>query len=247
MEPTPRTARTTGLLYLLIILLAGFAEGFVRSGLVVPGDAGATAAAISGSPGLWRLALAADLAAFGLDAAVAVLLYVLLRPVSPTLSLLAAAFRLVAHPAIGGLNLVNHWVALRVLGDGGAPSLGGPEAARLAVLAVEAHGVGYLVAGAFFGVHCLILGHLLFRAGWVPRLLGGLVGLAGIGYLAESFGTLLVPAWGDLLVWAVAIPAVAGEGGLALYLLVKGSPAAGPSQPAPAAGGAADVPAGRRS
>lgn len=218
-----RYARAAGLLYLVIIVGAGFAEGYVRAGVIVPGDAAATAANIRAAEGLFRLGLVADLAAFLSDAAVAVLLYVLLRPVSRTISLLAAAFRLVAHPAIGGINLLNHLAPALLLGDAGYRTALEPEALEaLSLFFLEAHGYGYLIAGAFFGVSLLLLGWLVFRAAYLPRVLGVLLALAGAGYLIESFGTVVYPAGEAVFTWIVTVPAVLGEVGLALWLVAKG-------------------------
>lgn len=230
--PTPpRTlARLTGLLYLVIIVCAGFSEGVVRSGLVVPGDAAATAENILASQGLFRLGLVMDLVAFLADAAVAVLLYILLRPVSRTLSLMAAGFRLVAHPAIGGINLLNHFGALLLL-SGGASLSAFDQAQReaLALLAMEAHGYGYLIAGAFFGVHLALLGYLLFRSERFPRVLGLLVGAAAVGYLVETFTIFLLPQYTAQATGLVVATAVAGEVSLCLWLLVRG--VSGPARP----------------
>jgi hypothetical protein len=221
---SPRsTARVVGWLYLAIVVCAGFAEGYVRSTLLVPGDAAQTASNILAHQGLFRLSLAADLVAFLADAAVAVLLYALLRPVSRSISLLAAAFRLVAHPAIGSLNLLNQLVALVVLGD--AASRGAFEPQQLeafALLAMEAHGYGYLIAGAFFGVHCLLLGWLLFRSALVPLVLGVLLVAAGAGYLAETFTIFLAPAYAAFGSALVVVTAGVGEVALCLYLIVRG-------------------------
>lgn len=223
VTPYRTIARVAGFLYLVVIVCAGFAEGYVRSTLIVAGDAGATAANIAASPTLFRVGLVADLVAFLSDAAIAVLLYVLLRPVSRTVSLLAAAFRLVAHPAIGGINLLHHHIALMLLGGAGyGAALGPGQREALAMLFLDAHGYGYLLAGAFFGVHLLLLGYLVARAGYLPAGLGALLGLAGAGYLAESFGMFLIPSYGPVLAWVVAVPAVVGELSLCLWLLVKG-------------------------
>lgn len=217
-----RLARLAGLLYLVIIVCAGFSQGYVRASVVVPGDAAATAANLQASAGLFRFGLATDLVAFLSDAAVAVLLYVLLLPVSRTASMLAAAFRLVAHPAIGSLNLLNHWAALRVLEDAssGAAFGGGAEAASLFFLVLHRH--GYLLAGAFFGVSLLFLGWLIRRAPYLPAWLGVLLLIAGAGYLVESFGNFLGPGREALLAWFVAVPAAVAEIGLCLWLLVRG-------------------------
>jgi len=152
-----------------------------------------------------------------------VLLYVLLRPVSKTVSLLAAAFRLVAHPAIASVNLLNHFMALLLAGEGaGGTGLDAEQVQALATLFIEAHGIGYLIGGAFFGVHLLLLGYLIYRAAYLPQLLGVLLTLAAAGYLVESFGTFLLPRYEAVYVWIVAVPAAVAEVSLALWLVIKG-------------------------
>ena len=222
-QPLQRTARVAGVLYLVVIVGAGFAEGYVRTGLVVPGDAAATAGNIASSEGLYRVGFASDLVAFLCDVAISVLLYVLLRPVSKTVSLLAAAFRLIAHPAIASVNLLNHFMALLLVREGaGVTGLDAEQVQALAALFVEAHGIGYLIGGAFFGVHLLLLGYLIYRAAYLPQLLGVLLTLAAAGYLVESFGTFLFPRYEAVYVWIVAVPAVVAEVSLALWLVIKG-------------------------
>lgn len=126
-NPLKQKARLAGILYLVIIICAGFSEGYIRQSLIVPGDAGASAANIQESALLWRFGLAGDLIAFMCDVGVSILLYQLLKPVSHTLSLIAASFRLIAHPAIGSLNLLNHYLALNVLQHPGYREVFGPE------------------------------------------------------------------------------------------------------------------------
>lgn len=240
MRSPTSIARITGALYLVVIVCAGFAEGVVRTGLIVGGDPAATAANILASETLFRAGLAADVIAFMCDAAISVLLYLLLRPVGRRVAMLAAAFRLIAHPAIGSINLLNHIGALMVLTGGDTLAAFDPaELQALAYTLLEAHGMGYLIAGAFFGVHCLLLGFLIYRSGFLPRLLGTLMALAGTGYLIETFGNFMVPGHEAALALVVAIPAGIGEISLALWLLIKGvdetaiTPTPGP---APSAG-----------
>jgi len=222
-QPLQRTARVAGVLYLVVIVCAGFAEGYVRTGLVVPGDAAATAENIASSAWLYRVGFASDLVAFLSDVAISVLLYVLLRPVSKTVSLLAAAFRLIAHPAIASVNLLNHFMALLLASEGaGGTGLDAEQVQALATLFIEAHGIGYLIGGAFFGVHLLLLGYLIYRAAYLPQLLGVLLTLAAAGYLVESFGTFLLPRYEAVYVWIVAVPAAVAEVSLALWLVIKG-------------------------
>ena len=209
-----KTARTAGFLYLVIIVLAGFAEGYVRTGLIVQSDPAVTAANIAASELLFRIGFAADLTAFMSDAALAVLLYLLLKPVNRTVSLLAAAFRLVAHPAIAGLNLLNMFAAIEIVNSSGST--------EMLSLFLNLHSMGYLIAGAFFGIHCLLLGYLVAKSGYLPRLVGVLLLAAGVGYHIESLGTVLLPRYETVYIWFVAIPASIAEISFALWLLVKG-------------------------
>ena len=223
MHSFKRTARITGVLYLIIIICAGFSEGYVRSSLIVSGNAAATADNIVNSEWLFRVGFVSDLIAFLSDAAVAILLYVLLRPVSKTLSLLAASFRLLAHPAIASINLLNHFIALSLLS--GAGYLNVFEAGQLqamVLLFLNMHNIGYLIAGAFFGIHCFILGYLLYKSDMFPGILGILMVIASISYLMESFGNFLLPEYEDLLAWIVGVSAGIGELSLTFWLLIKG-------------------------
>lgn len=217
--------RITGLLYLVIIVCAGFSEGYVRTTLIVPGDAAATAENILAAEGLFRLGFAADLIAFLADAAVAVLLYVLLAPASRTVALLAAAFRLVAHPAIAALNLLNHFGALLLLQGGGAlsSSFEPEQLEALALVMLDLHGYGYLIAGGFFGVHCALLGWLLYRSELFPAWLGFLLGAAAVGYLTETFVYFLAPGWSAPASALVVVTAGVGEVALCLWLIAKGT------------------------
>ena len=216
-------ARTAGILYLIIIICAGFSEGYVRSSLIVPGDAAATAGNIMASEWLFRVGFVSDLIAFICDLAVAILFYVLLKPVSKTLSLIAAALRLLAHPAIASINLLNHFSVLFLLS--GADYLTAFETDQLhalVLLLLSAHKYGYLIGGAFFGVHCFILGYLFVKSDLFPKTLGIMLAIAAAGYLTESFGNFLFPEYEDIFIWIVAVPAVIAELSLCLWLLVKG-------------------------
>jgi hypothetical protein len=228
-----RQARAAGGLYLLIIVLAGFAEGFVRSRMIVAGDPAATAAGILAAPGLFRLGFLSDLTAFLADAALAVLLYLLLRPAGPTLALLALVFRLLAHPAIASLNLLHHLAALQIL-DGATPLQGfsSPQREQLALFALDLHGSGYLIAGAFFGVHCALLAWLLVRSERFPSILGFLLGLSAAGYLFESCVGFAAPGLAPIASVLVGVTAAVGEGALCLYLLIRGIRS--PADPVPA-------------
>ena len=218
-----RTARIAGLLYLVIIVGAGFAQGAVREPLVIAGDAEATARGIAGALDLFRLGMVGDLVAFMADTAVTVLLYLLLRPVDRTVALIAAAFRLVAHPAIAAVNLLNHWLA-GILADPPAylEAFTPEQIDGLALLAMELHGYGYLLGGAFFGVHLVLLGWLMVQSERFPGWLGALLAVAGVTYLAETFAHFGLPAAAGAASMAVVVAASIAELTLCGWLIARG-------------------------
>ncbi|MCV2870004.1 DUF4386 domain-containing protein [Defluviimonas sp. WL0002] len=222
MEPskTPTLVRGqalwAGLLYLVIIFAGVWSEAFVRMALVVPEDAAETAANILANEGLFRLGLAADTIMAVCDVGLAVLLYLLLRPVGATIALLALVFRLVQTAILGG-NLINQVAALQVLTDT-SPVL---EPAAQALHSLQLHAAGYDLALVFFGMSCVMLGILLYRADWAPKVIGWLIFASGIVYLTGSFLRLLAPSLAESFAYAYALPLLA-ESALALLLVAKG-------------------------
>ncbi|EAR14834.1 DUF4386 domain-containing protein [Robiginitalea biformata] len=216
--------RFTGLLYLLVIICAGFSQGYVRGTLIVPGNAVETANNLLQNKGLFQLGLTTDLIAFLLDTVIAVMLYKIFKPFDKTLAMVSSAFRLIAHPAIGSLNLLNHYMALKVLeSDSLLSSLDTAQVQQISASFLDAHHYGYLLAGSFFGVHCLLLGILIYRTGVFPKIFGGFMLGAAAGYLIESFGNFNVPGYEHYTALIVGVAAVLGEVGLTLYMLVKGA------------------------
>lgn len=220
VAPRGRYARAAGALYLIIIVLGIFSEVGVRSQLVVRGDAAATAANIIRSEMLFRIGFVSDVVVFLCDVAVAALLFVLLRPVNRTLSLVAAGFRLTGT-AIYGVNLLNQMAALLLATGGPAP---GPftqdQSQALALFFMDVHRHGYDLGLVFFGVHCLVLGYLLARSASVPRILGVFMVLAGAVYIVGSFTLFLFPLFASAVAPFYAVPLI-GELALCGWLLVK--------------------------
>ena len=223
IERSPqRCARLAGLLYLAIILLGLFGEVYVRGTLVVSGNPAATANGILQSQLLWRAGMASDLLMHVLDVPVIVILYVLLRPVSQTLALLATLINLV-QTAVLALNKLNLLLPLLLLDDAAYLKAFSPEQLQvLSYLAIKAHGYGFGIGLIFFGFACLVRGWLIFGSGYFPKPLGVLMFVAGLSYLANSFALLLAPSIAASIFPGVLIPALVGELSLCLWLIVKG-------------------------
>lgn len=218
---TRSVARFAGLLYLIIIVCGIFSEVYVRGSLYVANDAAATAANITAQPGLFRLGFAADVLMLLSDVAIAVLFYILLRPVSESLALAAAAFRL-TQAAVLGVNLLNYYAALMVLGGAGFTlSLAPEQLNELALLFLKLHGHGYDVGLLFFGVSSAILGYLLTRSVQFPSLLGYGLMAAAVVYLMGSGARFLFP---DLLaaITPLYIVPLFAELAFCLWLIIRG-------------------------
>jgi hypothetical protein len=215
-------ARAAGVLYLIIIISGLFSELFVRSGIIVTGDANATAENIAANSFLFRIGFISDLIMVMSDVGVALLFYLLLKPVNQGLSMLAAFFRL-AQATVLGINLLNFYLPLLLLGDANyLSSFTNEQLNSLSLLFLNAHSYGYLISGVFFGISCVVLGHLIFKAGYFPKWLGILVVAAGISYLIDCVVNFLFPELASTSEILVMTVAVISELSLCLFLLIKG-------------------------
>jgi hypothetical protein len=217
-EASPRfKARMTGVFYLLTMLTGIFAQGFVSEKLVVFGDAAATATNILTHKGLFQWGFTVYLIEMTCQIIFVVLLYDLLKPVSRTISLLAAFLGL-AGCTIKIVSRLFFIAPLFVLGGAhylSVFSAGQLQALALLFLKVNDQGAG--VALAFFGFYALLTGYLIVRSTFLPRILGLWSMLAGLGWL-----TFLYPPLGYPLFLYLAVFAFLGGAALMVWLLVFG-------------------------
>jgi len=214
-----KAAIVAGLGLLIMTISAIFANFIVLESLIVPGDAAITANNIIASEGLFRSGICSFIIVIIMDVVVAWALYVLLKPVNKSLSLLAALFRLV-YAAIFGIALVNLFSVLQLLS--GADYLTAFEPNQLhaqVMLFLKAFSYGWTIGLIFFGIHLFILGYLIFKSDYIPKILGVLVIIAGLGYIIDSFVIFLLPNY-DV---TIAMFTFIGELLLMLWLLLKGA------------------------
>lgn len=217
-EASPRfTARMAGVMYFLSIVAGVVAVLLVGGALVVDGDIGATAANILAHETLFQVSVASFLVGVACYVAVTALLYSLLRPVNRTLSLLAASFSLVGC-ALWAVGSLFQLAALTILRDGGTSSaLTGDQAQAFALAFLNLYGQALSVGIVFFGFYCLLIGYLIFRSTFLPRVVGALLTLTGAGYL-----TYLYPPLQHALSAYLPVSNLLGEASLTLWLLVVG-------------------------
>lgn len=216
-ELSPKTrARLVGVLLLTTMVGGGFAQGFV-GGKLISGDASATAANIVAHETLYRLAFASYLIEMACQIAMTVLLYDLLKPVSRTASRLAATFGLVGC-TIKTLARLFFFAPLLVLGGADYLSVFDPK--QLQALAFFSLRVNYTVetiAMVFFGLNALMTGYLVLKSTFLPRALGVVSVVGGLGWMLYLYEPLAhrVEAY---IVGAGVLGALA----MVLWLLVKG-------------------------
>lgn len=213
----PRTvvARWAGGLYLAYVVANVLASQIGHIGL---SNADTLRAAITGDETLFRLGLVAALGSALLFALTAWALYVLLRPVNEPLALL-----LLVLNAIGvAVQCASYLPLFAVLAQSDSVGLTGPQLDGLAILAVTTHQTGFVMAQMFFSAWLFPLGWLVLRSGFLPRFLGSLLLLDGVGVLVWFLQALLAPAYPAISYPSWALGFVA-EVGFALWLVIKGA------------------------
>jgi hypothetical protein len=142
------------------------------------------------SPALWRLSVAGDLIVAVCAVPLLWIEYLLLRPVSKDLILLAVLFNLVSI-AVETISKLFLLVVVPTLGNADYPKAFEPQQLQiLANLALKSHDIAFNIALIFFGCTCLVNGYLIFRSGYLPKLIGILMQLAGLSYLTACSAAL---------------------------------------------------------
>lgn len=230
-EATRRLARLAGVAYLAMGVATLF--GFFH-GPLVQADLDVLARMITGPEARFRIGVASDVIAAALVVPLALLLYELLAPVHRLQSALMALLLLVAMPITFVVAL--DYVAARalLLGAPWLSALSAAERETLGMLFLRLHQHGVLAVEVFWGLWLLPFGWLVMRSRFIPRVLGGLLIVAGVAYVAHSLATLLLAGQRFPLYERVTMLArAAGEFPIMLWLLVRGADARGAGPGAP--------------
>jgi len=237
MTETDRRARIAGGLYLLSSLPAFFSLRYVPDTIVVRGDPAATIANIQRAETLFRLGIAGELLGAALWVLLIRALYRLFADVDRGQAWLMAALGLMTVPILF-VNVLPELAVLTLVQD---PAIGGgfPSHVRegLVALALRIHGQGFTVAGVFWGLWLFPFAILVWRCGFLPRALGVLLLVGGMGWLVQSAVALTAPSLTPVVGPVASFAAQAGELPIIFWLLLVGA------RPRPAAGGAVTGPA----
>jgi len=218
-ETSPRfKARMAGACQLLEALTATFGGVIVSGRLVVAGNAAATAAHILGHERLFWLGFASSLIGVGFHIAWALLMYELLKPVNRSVSLLAA-FVILVGCAIQALTTLLYLAPLLILQGGSSLGAFTPEQLQaLALMFLKLNDYANAIYLVFFGFWCVLTGYLIFRSTFLPRVLGVLLAISGLGWMTYLYPPLAY----HLFIPFIAAASALGEIPLEFWLIVMG-------------------------
>lgn len=219
--------RVPGVIYLVLIITGVFANLYVKANLFVSGDAAATARNIIDSELFFRAGLIADLIMITSFVMLGLSIYKIFSPLFRGMARALLAFVLVGS-AVLCLNVLNQFAALMIL-DGSAAYLQvfNPEQLEaLALFFLDLKKSGYYMAHPFFGLWLFPLGYMLMKSGYLPKIvgivLGGLLMVGCFCYLADFFVFFLFPDSYKTISAIIMIPTNLGEFGTSLWLLIVG-------------------------
>jgi hypothetical protein len=215
-----RYARIAGVLFLVSLVAGGFGEAYAPSKLIAGRDAAATVANITNFDFLYRLGFAAFLTESLCDITLVVIFYALLKPVNKELSLLAAFFGLVGTALFAFAELF-YFAPLLIIGGGAdyLKTFTPDQLNSLVLLSMKFYGFAGMIFTAYYGMSWIVRAYLIWNSGYLPKFLGVLMAIGGIGFVIRNFVLILAPAYASDLLLVLMLP-----GGLAMtgWLLVKG-------------------------
>jgi hypothetical protein len=212
-------ARAAGIMFLISFVAGSFGEFYVPSKLIVAGNAAATVSNILAHEMLFRFGFAGYLLEALCDIGLALVLYVLLKPVHRNLALLSAFFGLVSTALFAVCELFFFCAPFLVRNPAFAQNFTSGQLDALFYFFVRVYSVGAGLFMVFYGAASLIRGYLIYRSDYLPRFIGVLSALVGVGFIVKNFTLVLAPAYSsDLLL----IPAPLAVLVMTVWFLTKG-------------------------
>lgn len=211
--------RIISVLFLVSMVAGFFGEMYAPSRIIVSRDAAATAHNIVNSSSLFRLGFAGYLIEAMCDIALALFMYFLLKPVKKELALLAAFFGLVSTATFAGAQLLYFGSSLILGGADYLKTFSPDQLYTLALLSVKYSSIGSGIFMVFYGTASFIRGYLIYRSDFLPKFLGVLLMLGGLGFIMRNFLLVLAPAYASSYFYA---PMFLGGLSLTGWFIFKG-------------------------
>lgn len=219
-----KTARLAGLLYLILVISGILNLMYIPSQIIVWGNPAQTVENIIRSEMLFRLGIASGIVTFLTFMVLPLVLYRLLKEVDKTYALLMVVFALVSIP-LSFVNMLNKFSILTLIGNEAyLKTLDASELQFQVMFYLDSYNNGLSVSQIFWGLWLFPFGYLVYKSGFLPKILGIILMLGCFGYLVKFFGKLLFEGYADSALSNIAgLPASVGEIGICLWLLVLGT------------------------
>ena len=213
-----KIARVAAFVFVIIFFLWMSTELFIRPGMIVPGDAATTVRNIAAAEALFRLSLVSDLIRQALLMLLPLVLYKLLKPVNKNIASLMVIFYLVCVP-VSLLNELNHFAVLLLSsGAGYLTAFKADQLNALVMFFLDLRKYGTFIPQVF-SLWVLLLGYLVFKSGFLPRILGIFLMIGGLCYTVQAVLFFLFPNF-DATTFGLF--AFIGEALFYLWLMIKG-------------------------
>jgi len=224
MTPINKTARTAGLLYLILIIGGMISLAYIPSQLIVGGNASKTFENIINSEFLFRLGIVSGIITFLIYILLPLALYKLLHEVNKAYANLMVIFVLVSVP-IFFINILNKFSVLTLINKPEyLEKLGKIELQTRVMFHIDSYNNGLEISQIFWGLWLFPFGYLVYKSGFLPKILGILLMAGCFGYLITFFGGFLYSGFNQTLISdIVGYPAPLGEIGICLWLLIMGT------------------------
>lgn len=224
MRSRNKTARIAGILYLILIIGGIISLAYIPSRLIVWGSASKTFENITNSEFLFRLGIVSGIITFLIYILLPLALYKLLHEVNKLYAHLMVIFVLVSVP-IYFVNILNRFSVLTLINSPEyLEKLGAIQLQTQVMLLIDRYNNGLEILQIFWGLWLFPFGYLVYKSGFLPKLLGILLMAGCFGYLITFFGGFLYPDFNKTIISEiVGYPAPLGEFGICLWLLIMGT------------------------
>ncbi len=214
-----RYTRVAGVLLVVSIFAGGFGESYVPGKLIATNDLVETAHRIAASVGLFRASFASYLVEAACDVSLTAIFYLLLRPVSRPLSLIVLCFGVVGTAVFAAGEILYFAAAMPAIDPGVAKALAPDASASFTYLCLTLYGYVFNIFAALYGIPVMLRGYLIFRSGYLPRVLGAIVMAGGAGFVVKNLVVVLAPQYDSM---AFVLPIFVAMISMAFWFLVKG-------------------------
>lgn len=216
-----KTARLAGLLYLILVITGVFSIMYVSSQIIVLGDTITTAKNIHAKEFLFRAGIISDLISNTIFVLLVLVLYRMFKQVNEHQAKLMVALVVVQIPALFIMESLNI-TSLMIFKGEILQTFELNQRQDLAMLFLKINDYGTLTLEMFWGLWLLPFGILVYKSGFIPRIFGILILIAGIAYMQASFTSILFPSYSAFMSQPTLILVAIGEISITLWLLIKG-------------------------